>query len=234
MDTEFTEYLAVDPLDVIVAAYCREKGQAIEPNVRLTFPGCTPTDYSGNELTRSPKLQYSIGVEYEFYLGRFGTLTPRVQYYWQDDTWYRPFNRTQANSGPNSPCPIPGGNMGGCRDGILQDAADGRDLQESYHLTDIKLIWTSPTSSWTAEAFVQNLEDKVVYQNVLVSTPLLDSPQFAWLRSPARLRIPHRLPLLRATMVRVLAAAAVFLLAAPHGWSQTEDEDSTREQLPSA
>ena len=35
MDTEFTDYLAVDPIDVIVAAHCRtEEGQALDPNVR--------------------------------------------------------------------------------------------------------------------------------------------------------------------------------------------------------
>ena len=148
------------------------------------FPGCTPTDYSGNELTRSPKLQYSIGAEYDIYLGRWGTLTPRVQFYWQDDTWYRPFNRTLQNSRLNAPCPIPRGDGAACVDGILQAAAAGRDLQESYHFTDVKLVWTSPTETWTAEAFVQNLEDKVVYQNVLVSTPLLDSPQMAWYGAP--------------------------------------------------
>ena len=184
MDTEFTDYLAVDPLDVIVAAHCRLTAQADDPNFVSPFPGCTPTDYSGNELTRSPKLQYSIGAEYDIYLGRWGTLTPRVQFYWQDDTWYRPFNRTLQNSGLNAPCPIPGGDGGACVDGILQAAADGRDLQESYHFTDVKLVWTSPTETWTAEAFVQNLEDKVVYQNVLVSTPLLDSPQMAWYGAP--------------------------------------------------
>ena len=182
MDTEFTDYDAVDPLDVIVSSNCR--AEASTPGFQAPFPGCTLTDYSGNELTRSPEFQYSIGAEYDIYLGRFGTLTPRVQYYWQDDTWFRPFNRTAANSGPNAPCPIPGGNRTGCSNGLLLGAADGRDLQASYHFTDVKLIWTSPTSNWTAEAFVQNIEDEVVYQNLLVSTPILDSPQMAWYGHP--------------------------------------------------
>ena len=187
MDTEFTDYVAVDPLDVLVSSHCRTEGLSLEPEPTLPHPGCTTTNYSGNELTRSPKLQYSLGAEYDIYLGRYGTLTPRVQFYWQDDTWFRPFNRTAANSGKNAPCPLPGsegGATGGCINGFLIGAADGRDLQESYHLTDIKLIWTSPSSNWTAEAFVQNLENEIVYQNLLVSTPLLDSPQFAWYGHP--------------------------------------------------
>ena len=43
---------------------------------------------------------------------------------------------------------------------------------------------------------MQNLEDKVVYQNLQVSTPLLDSPQFAWYGHPRIYGLPHRLPLL--------------------------------------
>lgn len=188
MDTEFTEYSAVDPVDVITSANCRAEGQSIDPTFMSTPPGCTPTDYSGNELTRAPKLSYTIGAEYEFYLGRFGSLTPRIQFYYQDETWFRPFNRTAADSGANAPCPIPGLNTGNCRvrngESFLFNGADARDLQEDYHYTDVKLVWTSPTDAWKVEAFVQNLEDTVVYQNLLVGTPLLDSPQMAWYGHP--------------------------------------------------
>lgn len=190
LDTEFTKYDAVDPIDVVVATLCRIEGQTEDPAFTPALPGCVPTSYKGNELTRAPKLQYSIGLQYDIYLGRFGTLTPRVQYYWQDDTWFRPFNRTLANSGANAPCPVPGLNTGGCQvrrsDGksILLNGSDGRDLQEAYHFTDLKLTWTSPSETWTAEAFVVNLEDQVVYQNVFVSTPVLDSPQMAWYGQP--------------------------------------------------
>ena len=189
LDTEFTDYLGVDPVDVIVAANCRQEAQNLDPNAQSAPPGCTPTDYSGNELTRSPEWTFSIGGEYDIYLGRFGTLTPRVQYYWQDDTWYRPFNRTLDNSGTNAPCPVPGLNGGSCRrdasgNSTLLNASTAQDLQEAYHYTDVRLTWRSPSENWTAEAFVQNLEDEVVYQNVLVGTPLLQSPQMAWYGHP--------------------------------------------------
>ncbi len=185
MDTEFTDYVAVDPIDVPVATSCRTilQFRFLRPE-EIPAPGCVRTDYSGKELSRAPEWMLTLGAEYEIDLGRFGTLTPRIQYYWQDDTWYRGFNRTAADSGENTVCPVPGGNEGACRGGLLLNAADARDLQPAYHHTDIKLIWAPPGERWSFEAFVRNLEDKVVYQNVRVSTPLLGSPQFAWYGSP--------------------------------------------------
>lgn len=187
MDTELTRYDAVDPLHTLVAFQCREEAESFDPNFRRFNPGCHLTDYSGNELTRAPKLSYTLGAEYDIYLGRFGTLTPRIQFYWNDETWFRPFNKTGANSGRNTPCPVVNP-VGGCeeRNGeeFLLNAAEGQDLQESYHYTDIKLTWTSPSETWTFEAFAQNLEDTVVFQNLLVSTPLLNSPQLAWYGHP--------------------------------------------------
>ena len=195
MDTEFKDYRAVDPLDVLPSANCRQEASSLDPTFRATSPGCILSDFSGNEVTRSPKLSYNLGAEYDIYLGRFGTVTPRVQFYFQDETWFRPQNRTFRNSGDNTPCPValP---LGGCtitqstppsqRDGpnFLLNGALGNDEQEQYHYTDIKLTWRSPSENWTVEAFVQNLEDNVVFQNVLVSTPLLDSPQMAWYGHP--------------------------------------------------
>jgi outer membrane receptor protein involved in Fe transport len=56
-----------------------------------TFGGLD--DYSGNDLSRSPEWKYTLTGEYEIPLGRFGSLTPRIQYTWQDDTYFRAFNR---------------------------------------------------------------------------------------------------------------------------------------------
>jgi iron complex outermembrane receptor protein len=49
--------------------------------------------YSGNQLSRSPELKWNVSAEYDIPLGRFGTLTPGFQYAWQDDAYYRVFNR---------------------------------------------------------------------------------------------------------------------------------------------
>ena len=94
-----------------------------------------------------------LGAEYEIPLGRFGTLTPRLQYYWQDDAYYRVFNRD-------------------------------KDLQEAFHKTDAKLIWTSPDDRWQAEAFVENIEDEAVIENILVGSNFFGSPLQAWYGQP--------------------------------------------------
>lgn len=187
MDTEFLQYDAVDPIDVIVSANCRLEANSPDPTFMANNPGCIPKDFSGNEVTRSPKLSYTLGAEYDIYLGRFGTLTPRLQFYFQDETWFRAQNRTFENSGDNTPCPVAGASKG-CitRNGtsFLLNGAQSNDLQEQYHYTDVKLTWRSPSESWTVEAFVQNLEDDVVFQNILTSAPFLDAPQLAWYGLP--------------------------------------------------
>lgn len=173
-ETELTAYWAIDPIDSQLDSTC------------LRFGFCAPSDYSGRELARAPELTLMLGVEYELNLGRLGTLIPRAQYYWQDETWYRAFNRTEENSGRNAPCSPASRNIRlYCRsDGTLWSSADGRDLQDAYGLTDLKLSWRSPGERWSAEAFVTNLQDKVVYQNLLVGQPILDSPQLAWYGAP--------------------------------------------------
>jgi iron complex outermembrane receptor protein len=50
-------------------------------------------DYSGNQLSRSPEWKVTLSGEYEIPIGRYGSLSPRVQYTWQDDTYFRAFNR---------------------------------------------------------------------------------------------------------------------------------------------
>jgi iron complex outermembrane receptor protein len=51
-------------------------------------------DFTGNDLSRSPRWKVTLTGEYEIPLGRFGSLTPRIQYTWQDETYFRAFNQT--------------------------------------------------------------------------------------------------------------------------------------------
>jgi iron complex outermembrane receptor protein len=110
-------------------------------------------NFSDNDLSRSPEWKVTLSAEYEIPLADYGTLTPRVQYTWQDDTYYRVFNRQF-------------------------------DLQESYHLTDAKLIWRSPEDRWEAEIFVTNIEDETPKQNILVGSSAFGSPALAWWGAP--------------------------------------------------
>lgn len=110
-------------------------------------------DFTGNQLSRSPEWKYTLSAEYEIPIGRFGSLTPRVQYTWQDDTFFRVFNA-------------------------------GFDLQEDYHLTDLKVVWTSPEQTWSVEAFVQNIENEAPKQNILVGPRQFGSAPLAWYGPP--------------------------------------------------
>jgi len=114
---------------------------------------CTVDDFSGNVLPRAPEWSLTLAAEYAIPLGDWGTLTPRVQYYWQDETYFRPFNRDF-------------------------------DLQEAFHKTDLKLIWTSPSELLEAEVFVDNIEDEAVVQNLLIGSRVFGSPPFAWYGDP--------------------------------------------------
>jgi iron complex outermembrane receptor protein len=110
-------------------------------------------DYSGNDLSRSPKWKMTFSAEYEIPLGNYGTLTPRGQYTWVDDTYFRVFNRDF-------------------------------DLQDDYHKTDLKLTWRSPEERFTVEAFVDNVEDDAVVQNILVGSRTFGAPPLAWYGEP--------------------------------------------------
>jgi iron complex outermembrane receptor protein len=106
-------------------------------------------DYSGNQLSRSPEWKMTFSAEYEITLGELGS----VQYTWQDDTYYRVFNRDF-------------------------------DLQEDYHKTDAKLIWDSPERRWTAEVFVENIEDEATKDYILIGSRVFNSPPLAWYGAP--------------------------------------------------
>jgi iron complex outermembrane receptor protein len=110
-------------------------------------------EYSGNELSRAPEWKLTLSGEYEIPIGRFGSLTPRVQYAWQDDTYFRAFNRSF-------------------------------DLQEAYHQTDAKLIWSSPEDRWDAEVFVTNIEDEAPKQNLFVGARSNGAPPIVWWGPP--------------------------------------------------
>ena len=149
LHAEFTDYSEIDPIDAdrsLARDKCVFRPSPINPCPAFS-------DFSGNKLTRAPEWTASIGAEYDVYLASYGMLTPRVSYYWQDDTWYRPFN-----------APL--------------------DLQEDYHFTNVRLTWQSPNEVWTVAAFVNNLENDRVFQNVLVGPRALNSPQNAWYGEP--------------------------------------------------
>jgi iron complex outermembrane receptor protein len=55
-------------------------------------PDETLIDIEGNSVPRAPQFSLAVGGQYEFDLGRFGTLTPRVDFYWRDEISFRQFD----------------------------------------------------------------------------------------------------------------------------------------------
>jgi iron complex outermembrane receptor protein len=108
LKTETLDYLSLDPSTVDnldLARRFQQRAQAEDagtpyPGDRLCFNNipCSEygidglEDYSGNQLSRSPQWKYTLSGEYAIPLGRFGTLTPRAQYAWVDDSYQRVFN----------------------------------------------------------------------------------------------------------------------------------------------
>ncbi len=54
----------------------------------------TLTDFSGNDLPRAPRYTLNLAAQYDFGIGDFGTLTPRVNFYASDDVFFRAANDT--------------------------------------------------------------------------------------------------------------------------------------------
>lgn len=50
-------------------------------------------DLRGNTLPRSPRFAVNVGIQYDIDLGKYGILTPRAQYNWQDKVYFRTFNK---------------------------------------------------------------------------------------------------------------------------------------------
>lgn len=117
------------------------------------FPALGPQDLSGNRPNRAPESSLSLGAQYAFPLGDYGTLTPRVDYYWQDDTYLRPQNLE-------------------------------RDTQDAYHRTSARLTWDSLDGRWSAQAFVDNIEDDDVVQNLALGSGSLGYPNNVTLYPP--------------------------------------------------
>ena len=48
----------------------------------------------------------------------------------------------------------------------------------------MKLTWTSPDERYTVEAFVDNVEDEAIKQNILIGPDTLGRPPLAWYGEP--------------------------------------------------
>ena len=73
LDATYDEFVSLDPLN--------------------PFAGFQ--DLSGNTLNRAPELTFRVAIQHAFDLGDSGYLTPRAEYNWRDDVFFRQFNLAQ-------------------------------------------------------------------------------------------------------------------------------------------
>jgi iron complex outermembrane recepter protein len=93
-------------------------------------PGIVPEDLSGNKLSKAPEFSVNIGFEpYIFEFGNGSSLTPRINFHYEDDYYLLPFNNPQN----------------------LQDSYTRTDLRLNYQFGD--------DGKYSLEAWVKNIED---------------------------------------------------------------------------
>jgi len=55
----------------------------------------TPININGNRMPRSPRFSVSVGGQYTIDMGRYGTYTPRVDFYYRDEITFRQFGNSK-------------------------------------------------------------------------------------------------------------------------------------------
>jgi iron complex outermembrane receptor protein len=84
----------------------------------------------------APESQYSIGAQYEIQLGQAGTLTPRLDYAWQDSYFTGAINRAPYN------------------------------VIESRGLLNGRLTWRPENDEWAVALEVTNMADELYYTGI--------------------------------------------------------------------
>lgn len=101
-------------------------------------PDAALLDLSGNKLSRSPEWSLHLAIQHDFALGSHGTLTPRLAYHWEDESYLRVFNN------------------------------DETDHVDSWSRTDASLTYVPDQGNWEVQVFVKNIEDDEIKQTAFV------------------------------------------------------------------
>ena len=117
--------------------------------------GGGPRQLSGNVLPFSPEWSAHLGLQYEWDLGRLGSLSARGDYSWSDQQFSNALNRDASN-------------------GL---AGDG-DFVPSYYMINARLQWASTDANWLAQLYVNNLTDETILSNPLVISAITTSATY--------------------------------------------------------
>jgi iron complex outermembrane recepter protein len=82
------------PVDVVQTS--PTWGQLVSPLPALVqIPTGIPVDVAGNRLPQTPRFSVKLGAQYSFHLPRNLELVPRLDFYFQGETYYRIYNSVQ-------------------------------------------------------------------------------------------------------------------------------------------
>ncbi len=113
-------------------------GTPVTINGRPTILGGS-IQLEGETTPWSPDMTINLNASYFIDMGNRGTLTPSVQFFWSDS----------HNVAGNLPI-------------------DPAGFQDSFTKTDVRVTWNSSDDRYSAEAFIENIEDEAVNARVNV------------------------------------------------------------------
>jgi iron complex outermembrane receptor protein len=117
------------------------------------FPACPPEqevlEFSGNTLVASPPVSLNLRASYEIPLGRFGSLTPRLDASFRDKTYFVPGDSSENNLG---------------REGFTKNEGA---TQDAYWTLNGRIAYRVPSGGMEIAAWVRNLTDEVYLNNSL-------------------------------------------------------------------
>jgi iron complex outermembrane receptor protein len=99
-------------------------------------------DLADEPLRHAPDFSFTGTYEHRFTIGSGGSIVPRLTFHYQTETTISAFNDVYPT--------------------LYRDAGS----QDAFTQTDVSLRYESPKNNWTAEAFVQNIEDEAVKTDI--------------------------------------------------------------------
>jgi iron complex outermembrane receptor protein len=107
-----------------------------DPAVLNPTTGALAIDPNADAPEVTPNLKASLGIQYEFPIGNWGSLVPRFDYYYQDDA-----------------------------EGLAGSTASPTAVVESYNTVNARLTWKSSDQKWETSLLVTNLTDERYFYN---------------------------------------------------------------------
>lgn len=120
----------------------------------------------GNDLAYAPRYSFTLNVSHTFNLPNGGTLSPFVNFHWEDESYVSIDNADKWELDPSVLNP-----------GIDLDIYS--DKRDAWHMLTLSLNYTSPEENWFAEAWAYNAtnEDVNWWQGYSGNTPMAAKAQ---------------------------------------------------------